>query len=388
MGGSIMKKRHVFFYKLFYPLVALFLKIKFNYRFAVAKNLPEPYIVLSNHNTDYDMLLVGVSFPKQMYFVASEHILRWKNAARFLHYAFAPIARYKGSNAASTVMEVIRRIRAGKNVCVFAEGNRSWDGVTNPILPSTGKMVKSARCVLVTYRIEGGYFTSPNWSEKNTRRGRLYGAPVNVYTKEQLAGMSADEINRAIVRDLHEDAYARQFASPARYRGKNLAERFENLLFICPECGAHDSIRSCGDKVRCGKCKMELRYTEYGMLEGTRFTTVKELADWQKDEVKNAVLRGDARYTTKEAQLISIARHEETPVDEGELFMDAQKLVCGQTAIPLERISDIAMHGRQTIVFTTPDNYYELSVPRGSNMLKFLLLFEAIRKEQAQNMNM
>ena len=163
--------------------VALFLWIKFNYRFKVAKGLPDSYIVLSNHVTDFDPLFVALSFPRQMYFVASEHIARWKNAFKFIRFGFDPIMRYKGSVAASTVMEVLRRVRAGNRVCIFAEGARSWDGITNPILPATGKMVKSARCALVTYKIVGGYFASPNWSEGcGTRRGFIRGDVVNVYT--------------------------------------------------------------------------------------------------------------------------------------------------------------------------------------------------------------
>lgn len=375
-----MKKRHIFFYNFFHPFVFLFIKLKFDFRFKVAKNLPETYIVLSNHNTDYDMLLVGLSFPRQMYFVASEHILRWKRAAKFLRYGFAPIARYKGSTASSTVMEILRCIRAGSNVCIFAEGNRSWDGVTNPILPSTGKMVKSAHCALVTYRIEGGYFVSPNWSEKNTRRGPLFGAPVNVYTKEQLAAMSVDEINEAIVHDLHEDAYERQLKKPARYRGKNLAEKFENLLFICPKCGAIDSMTSLRDKVTCKACSLEFRYTEYGMLEGLPFHTVKELAAWQKSEVQKTAASGEVRFTADQAKLTSVAHHEEKPLEEGPLVMDTKNLVCGATSIPIAGISDMAMHGRRSIVFTTGDDYYELTIAGTTNTLKFLMLYEIIKQ--------
>lgn len=375
----MIKKRHTFFYRFFYPFVVLFLWLKFGYRFRIAKNLPSPYIVLSNHNTDYDMLLVGVSFPKQMYFVASEHILRWRRAGKFLRFGFAPIARYKGSTAASTVMEVLRCIRAGKNVCIFAEGNRSWDGVTNPILPSTGKMVKSARCTLVTYRLTGGYFVSPNWSEKNTRRGPLSGAPVNVYTKEQLAEMSVDEINAAIVRDLHEDAYERQLKKPERYRGKNLAEHFENLLFICPKCGAVDSIVSHGDTISCKACGLAFRYNEYGMLEGLPgFTTVRELALWQKNEVRKAIESGSVRITAEKATLSSVNRHREKHLEDAPLVIDAENLVCGKTTIPVASISSMAMHGRRSIVFATDNNYYELNIGGTSNTLKFLMLYELI----------
>ena len=69
-----MKKRHVIFYKVARILVMIFTKIRFGYRFQVAKDLPENYIVISNHATDYDVLFVAMSFRKMMYFVGSSHI--------------------------------------------------------------------------------------------------------------------------------------------------------------------------------------------------------------------------------------------------------------------------------------------------------------------------
>ena len=178
-----MNKRHKRFYSFFHPLVRIFLKLKFDYHFEPAASLSEPYIVLSNHTTDFDPLFVAMSFKKQMYFVASEHIARWKLPYAFLKFGFAPIMRYKGALAATTVKDIFKTIKNGNNVCIFAEGVRSFDGLTGPILPSTGKMVKSAKCGLITYKITGGYFASPVWSEKNNRRGQIHGAVVNTYTK-------------------------------------------------------------------------------------------------------------------------------------------------------------------------------------------------------------
>ncbi len=371
-----MNRRHAFFYGFFRPPVTVFLRLKFGYKYKIAKDLPDTYIVLSNHNTDYDPLLVGASFPRQMYFVGSEHITRWKNAYKFLKFGFAPITRSKGTNAASTVMEVLRTVRGGANVCMFAEGARSYDGVTNPILPATGKMIKSARCALVTYRIEGGYFVSPNWSGANTRRGRLCGAPVNIYTKEQLALMSVDEINEVIARDLHEDAYARQKASPARYRGRNIAENMENLLFICPECRRCDTIRSAGDTVRCTRCGYTFRYNEYGMLEGGSFDTVKALSDWQKERVTEDAA-SNAVYTAASGSLSTLEKHIQTPVANGPLSFGPDGLTCDGVHIPLEDITDMAMHGRRALVFSAGDKYYELTPSAEANSLKFMLLYRA-----------
>ena len=373
-----MKKRHTFFYRLLQPAVHLFLRLKFGYRCEVAKNLPENYLVLANHTTDWDPLFVACSFPRMMYFVGSEHIARWKNAYKFLKFGFDPIMRYKGTTAFSAVMEMMRRLKKGKNVCLFAEGVRSWDGANSPILPSTGKMVKSAKCGLVTYRIEGGYFVSPMWSS-SLRKGPIRGGVVRVYTPDELAGMTAKEINEAIVRDLHENAYDRQQAAPARYTGKGLAEGMESFLFYCPRCGGMDVMKSQGDRVTCSACGHTFRYTEYGMLEGTDFTTMLELSRWQKERVAEDARQGLA-YTAPHGVLVRLEGHTEVPVNEGPLSMDGEELVCGETRIPMKRIGDLAMHGKRAIVFSTQDIFYELIPSEGSNSLKFMLLFQAYQK--------
>lgn len=379
----MVKKRHLFFWCILRPLVGVFLFFRFGYRYQVAKELPETYIVLSNHNTDYDPLLVGMSFPRQMYFVASEHIARWKFAYKFIHYALEPIIRRKGSSAAAAVKEMLRAARAGANVCMFAEGVRSWDGVTCPILPATGKVIRSARCALVTYRIEGGYFASPMWGGASVRRGRLKGAVVNVYTAEQLAAMTVDEVNEAINRDLYEDAYARQLADPVPYKGKNLARKMENLLFVCPECGGIDTFHSDGDRVTCGDCGLSIRYTEYGMLEGAPFETLREFAAWQKEQVARAVADG-AVYTAPSGVLTAVEKHEENLLEKGPVSLSAEKLVCGGKEFLLADIRDMAMHGQRAIVFSTSEGYFELIPDDGANALKFLLFYEACAKAAPQ----
>lgn len=42
-------------------------------------------------------------------------------------------------------------------VCIFPEGNRSFNGLTGDILPTIGRVAGRCGMKLVTYRIEGGY---------------------------------------------------------------------------------------------------------------------------------------------------------------------------------------------------------------------------------------
>lgn len=376
-----MKKRHKIVWSILRAPVGLFLRLKFGYKYEMAKDLPENYIVLANHVTDWDPVLVSVSFKKNMYLVGSEHISRWKFAYKLLKWGFEPIMRPKGTVASATVLDIIRHVRKGKSVCMFAEGARSWDGVTNPILPSTAKLIQSAKCGLVTYKITGGYFVSPMWST-NLRKGSLSGKVENVYTKEQLATMSADEIYNIIITDLYEDAYARQIANPQKYKGKNLAKSMEKLLFICPECGCHESLSSEGDTVSCSKCGMNFKYTEYGMIEGSKFKTVKELSDWQKQEIEKDVAKG-AAYFTENATLSAVKNHIEAQVSQGRLSITTESLNCGSVEIPMKDISDLAMHGQNALVFSVGKDYYEAITPKDTNALKFMLFYLSVKNQKA-----
>lgn len=370
-----MKKRHIFFYNLFLPPVKLFIKLRFGYKYTIPEKLPENYIVISNHTTDYDMLFVGASFKRQMYFVGSEHIARWGILSKLLIYAFGPIMRHKGASALSTVMDIIKKTKKGHNVCLFAEGVRTWDGVTNPIEKSTAELIKRAGCGLVTYKITGGYFASPMWAGASVRRGPVSGAPISILTKEEIKALSSDEIYELIVRDIHEDAYERQLNDPAEYKSKNSAKGLERMLFLCPECHSRDSFETSGNNVKCTSCSHSFTYDGYGMLNGTHFKTIKEFSDYQNDiiskDVENAV-----EYTVENVSLSTVDGHEETHVLLGTFSITPDTVTCGDKSFAIADISDLAMHGQRALVFSCGREYYEAVFPDGKCALKFQLYFK------------
>jgi len=229
------QRRYQRVWRFLHRIVPPILKRKFNYT-AQPCAADGPLLVLANHNTDWDPLLLGLAFPNYLSFVASEHIFRWGLAAKLLRFFLDPIARLKGTTAGDTALTVMRRLRKGGSVAIFAEGNRSFNGVTCPIFPATGKLAKLGGATLVTYKTVGGYLSSPRWSRK-LRRGKMRGQIVGVYPPEKLKSMTPDEINACIARDLYEDAYARQEGDMVRFKGRAKAEHLETALFVCPKCG-------------------------------------------------------------------------------------------------------------------------------------------------------
>lgn len=377
-----MQKRLNFFWKTLRFPVMIFCKLKFGYTFKVAKDLPDHYIVLSNHTTDYDCVLVACSFKKQMYYVASEHIARWKHGFKLLNWALAPILRKKGTSAASAIIDILRKVRKGANVCMFAEGVRSWDGLSCPITSTTGGLVKAARCGLVTYRISGGYFTSPMWSTKNTRRGYLHGEPVHVFTAEQIAAMSEDEVNRIIREDLYEDAYARQLEKPIKYKGKRLAESMENLLYLCPCCGGEDTLRSKNDRVFCTSCDLSFTYDVYGTLHGAPDTTVTALAARQRALAEARIEQG-LPLTIQNARVYTVDGHTENTIAQGEFIMNADGITCGEMHVALSDITELAMRGRRFLLFTFGKTYCEMTAPDGNNIYKFFEYYQIVKARES-----
>lgn len=375
-------RRHLRFHAIIKPIVAPFFKWLFKLEVQPAPELQSPYLVYANHNGDFDPVFVQLGFKDMLYFVASEHIFRVGLVSRLMVYLLDPIPRLKGSTDMGTVREVLRRLKDGKNICIFAEGNRSFNGLTGHIAPSIGKLAKACKVPLVTYKIEGGYFTTPRWAY-TLRRGKMKGYVANVYTPEQLAAMSADQVNEAIKEDLFEDAYARQGRERIPFKGKRLAEGLETALFICPKCEQIGNLKSQGSEFACS-CGMRATYDEYGYLHGAPYSTITEWDAWQQGKLSELAEKlGDEPAFADSGASLSIIqdnhRSERVPEGEGTIAMYRDGIVCGRLRFPIEEISDMALYGRGNIAFTSQGKHYTISAGRSFCGRKYLELYNQLK---------
>ena len=337
-----------------------------------------PCIVIPNHVTNWDPFLVAMSFPKkQLYYVASEHIFRLPVLSSLIRWLLDPIARKKGDSGAGAVKEILRRVKQGHSVCLFAEGDCSWDGLTNPVFPATGKLVRASGATLVTYRLEGGYFTWPRWG-RGVRRGRLCGHAVGVYPPETLRSMKGPEITALIQRDIGEDAWARQAAEPALYRGKRPAEQLETALFLCPRCRRVGTLTSSGDTLRCRSCGLEERFGEDGLFRpGEPFANVAQWDRWQHEELAAGRFEhGEELFSDPVRsfrRVLTGHRTEKLPGDT--LSVRDGCLRCGGASFPLAEIENMAMVKRHILLFTHGGDYYELRCAEGCSLRKYLAVW-------------
>lgn len=387
-------KRHQIFWKIIRFIAPSVLKPLYKYSYELAPKLEPPYLVFSNHNGDLDPALVGLSFPQQMYFVASEHVYRAGFASKILRFVFEPIAKRKGTADAVTVMKSIRALREGKNVCIFPEGQKSFNGITGEINIATGKLVKASKASLVTYKLEGGYFTTPRWG-KGIRKGKMHGSIVNIYNKEDLEKLSPEEITDLVKKDLYEDAYQKQSQNPIAYKGKNLAEGIEHALCLCPECKQIDTLFSKKNSVFCKNCDFTASIDFYGYFdESCKFKTVLQWDEFQQEELKKLIQEKSSEksefiFSDDEVTLKTVkAEHQEEIIGTGKFSMFTDKFIFNSVKdekeisleIPQKNIVDISMYGKQALVFSDNNgNYYELTSKNIINVRKYIFCFKYLK---------
>ena len=373
-------RRHVWIYRFLSVLVRPVLRAKFNLS-GEKLQADGPFLLVSNHVTGWDPLLVGVCLGgRQAYFVASEHIFRLGLLTKVLHWLLAPIPRRKASTGMDTVKACLRHLHAGHSVCLFAEGEQCWDGRTGPIFPATGKLAKSSGAALVTFRLEGGYLSLPRWG-KHICRGAVHGHPVGVYSPEELKKLSPQEINALIERDIAEDAWERQRQRTVRYRGKRRAEGMERALYACPGCRRIGTLRTDRDRVFC-PCGFERRYTEYGFFEPREpFETLADWDLWQRQllRARDFAHVGDLLFQDEGLELKRVqSDHREELLALGTLRQFEDRLECEGQRFPLPEIRSMAMVQTHLLLFSSGGNYYQLRSSTGVNLRKYLEIWKEL----------
>lgn len=379
-------KRHRLAFQLLIPVISVFVKKKFNYEYDDLEDIEGPYLLLVNHNLELDPALVGVAVNKQLYFVASEHILRKGLGTWFLMTFFKPIIHMKGRQGMQTVREMLKTLKEGHSVCLFPEGNRSFNGITGEIIPSIGKVALSSGAKLVTYRIEGGYLTQPRWS-LSLRKGKLKGRLVHVYSNEDLKKMSGARISEAICQDLYEDAYETQKRERVAFKGKNLALGLESTIFHCPDCRKIGTLHSKGNRFYCD-CGFDAVYDVYGEVtdqQGKCYTVtdLDRLQQHRLQELLNTVVGNEEPLFTDKVTLYEIdSEHNFVATKEGTLTAYTDRLICCGETFPYDEMQGMAIYSRNAMIIHINGHkgHYEIKADESFCALKYLYTYQAKEK--------
>jgi len=388
MSGTRLHRAVIDFARLiFVP----YMRIKYGYEFEKVDYRKGNFIALANHTTNFDSIILGLSFKQHMYFVAGEQLFRMGWISRLLRTFLNPIKRMKAKTEAKTAVSMLRTLKAGHNICMFPEGSCTWNGETATIIQSTAKLIKRAGVAMITYRVEGGYPSMPRWS-KSKRPGKMIGRIGNIYEPDILEKMTVEEIYQVMCKDLYVNSI--DMTEKYEYKGKTLAENLETVLFVCPKCQGISTYTSKDDIFSC-KCGVRLRYDTHCRLndennEGFPYTSVLEWDKWQRqwviDNIERMKKNPDKVITEDDNQeLFTYTEDEKTEhVLSGSMalypdkFVFTDKVNKKELVINLSDITDIAIITMTTLTFSCSDLHYEIKCKIPRSALKYLLIAVAL----------
>lgn len=350
-----------------------------HYHCKVTRPKSKVFLALYNHTDDMDPFYMAIGLFRHMRYVASSVILEGF-IGRIISFLVGPIPRRKAASADDTVELMLENLKAGISIALSAEGNRSWDGETMYISPRTAEVAKRSGAALVTFRIRGGYLHTPRYAA-HARKGPVFGEMVREYSPEELAGMSVQEIEDAISKDLYVNAYQDQKDPPAiikhylkgrkmvPYKGKAKAENIESILYVCPKCHGIGTLSSHDDVFQC-ICGLSGRVNDYGFLEGNvPFDNTVDWNKWQKNYLmeqaaaieKNTEIiftdSGADLYITKKNNRQLIGKNAEVLFYPDRIEVKDNN---GTHVFHLDGITRFAAFRSQKVFFTSKDEYCEL----------------------------
>ncbi len=222
------------------------------------KHLPRtgPVLIMANHTTFFDPVLVYWSSLRRVHGVGSDQVFKAPVIGPLLTW-FSVIPFAKGTKDRAAMAEIDKRSREGAAILIFPEGNRSWTGRFEPIKDSNGRLAKRLGCAVVCCRFDTGHLHWPRWA----RYPRLL--PVHIeYLPPRTYGddMSDAEVTADIVEQITIDPLA--VPVPRWSWGWRLAWGLEDLLWACPHCfstAGLELVEGDGDAIRCPACEAQWR---------------------------------------------------------------------------------------------------------------------------------
>lgn len=143
------------------------------FRCSGRENLPKrgALLVLSNHQSHLDPVLIGLTLDRRLNFLARETLFGFA-PFRSLILSLDAIPIDREGLGLSGLKETLARLRRGEAVVIFPEGTRSPDGELQPIKPGFCALARRADVTLLPLAIRGAHQVWP--------KGQLFPWPGRV----------------------------------------------------------------------------------------------------------------------------------------------------------------------------------------------------------------
>jgi 1-acyl-sn-glycerol-3-phosphate acyltransferase len=143
----------------------------FRYRYRGKPNVPMagPVLIVSNHQSNLDPVLIGLASPRQLKYFARVGLFFWPFSWWIRALGAVPIDR---DNALGGIKTTLKLLKQNEAVVVFPEGSRTFDGKMQKMLPGFCVLARRSGATIVPTAIDGAFHA--------LRRGTAIPRPARV----------------------------------------------------------------------------------------------------------------------------------------------------------------------------------------------------------------
>lgn len=383
------KTRHKIVTAILRPVFFLYYALWFGCKIKKQKLPEEGAIVVCNHVTTLDPVLMGLLFDKPLYYMTSKHVFQNPFVGKLLKFLVNPIPKEKIVKSDIAAIKACMQIAREKgSICIFPEGNRTFSGKLSHIDPAITKLIRKLGKPLVVCNIVGGYGADPRWCN-GTRRGKIHAFVKKIYSSEEIQAMPQQDLYSAIVSDLTVD----EFSTKERYRSNRRAECLESVAYICPVCGAKHTIYSKKNKAFCSACGLELTYHEDQTMSSTNdkfpFKYVYEWYDYQVKVLQETEFAEDELIFADDVEVYEPELGKKSKLlGSGQLQLYGNSLNLalnsGETRLNVADVDGITLIGNRIMDVYSENKTYRIKVAHKTNILKYLHAFYILRSRKTE----
>lgn len=193
-------------------LWARILLLLFNTRIEVigAENIyvGKPQILMANHQSDFDILVLLAAIPGQFRWIAKKELLKIPLFGIAMRKSgYIGIDRQNHEKAMESIEKALQKIREGKSIMSFPEGTRSRNGIIRPFKQGMFHLAIASGAPIVPISIIGSGQIMPKGS-LNVKPGKItvvIGKQIGVsgYTAEN-HDVLIEQVRSAIIRNYEE----------------------------------------------------------------------------------------------------------------------------------------------------------------------------------------
>jgi len=275
-------------------------KIKIKFKNKIGK-INGPAIILCNHGSFIDFAYAAMLLKKNRpNYVSARLYFYHKWLGKFMH----SIGCHPKSMFATDVESAktcLRVMNAKGLLVMMPEARLSTVGKFEDIHDATYKFIHKMAVDVYAIKFYGDYLSNPKWGN-GARKGSLVEVEINkIIPSKEFENMDIEAIKNKIDNELYYDEFKwLESKRDVHYKSKRIAEGLENILYICPNCGARYSLSSSKNTLKCDNCQKTWTVGDrYQFVNSDRFNNFAEWYEWQVAVCKDVVDKGKYQIKSK-----------------------------------------------------------------------------------------